>query len=91
MVRLRYPPQADRLKEIVPHLRRLAFIYSTIGDPKGDEVVEGNIRTAASRLGFGWQVFRAVAANDYDDIFAASRRNILMLRISGRTPLPTKT
>jgi len=70
VVRLRYPPQADRLKEIVPHLRRLAFIYSTIGDPKGDELSEGNIRTAASRLGFGWQIFRAVIANDYDVIFA---------------------
>jgi len=34
------------------------------------EILEENLTIAATRLGFAWQFFRAVVANDYDEIFA---------------------
>jgi putative ABC transport system substrate-binding protein len=64
------PKRIELLKEIVPHLRRLGIITLVVTDPKADKVLEENLTIAASRFGFAWQIFRAVAANDYDRIFA---------------------
>jgi len=57
------------LKETVPNLRRLAIISSVYGDLEADDIIEENLNIAASKLGFAWHRFRAVAANDYDEIF----------------------
>jgi putative ABC transport system substrate-binding protein len=64
------PKRIEILKEIVPHLRRLAIIGGLYGDPKATEILEENATIAAGRLGFTWQHFRAAVANDYDEIFA---------------------
>jgi putative ABC transport system substrate-binding protein len=60
----------ELLKEIVPHLRRLALIGDTYSDPKAAVIVGEDLAIAGGALGFTWQWFRAVAANDYDEIFA---------------------
>ena len=60
----------ELLKEIVPHLRRLALIGDTYSDPKAAVIVDEDLAIAGGTLGFTWQWFRAVAANDYDEIFA---------------------
>jgi putative ABC transport system substrate-binding protein len=64
------PKRIELLKEIVPHLRRLAIITLVFTDPQADEILEENLTIAARTFGFAWQIFRAVAANDYDEIFA---------------------
>jgi len=61
--------QMELLKEIVPQMRRVAYI----GDSNLPEVskVADEYRAIAERtLGFTWQVFRPAVANDYDEIFA---------------------
>ena len=65
------PKQMELLKEIVPNLKRVAYIEG--GPSPGSEVI--NIATeintiAASTLGFTWQYFQADVASDYDEIFA---------------------
>jgi putative ABC transport system substrate-binding protein len=66
--------QMELLKEIVPHLKRVAFITGVPGaayfPPEVPKIVEENLRIAAGALGFTWQVFRAAVENDYDGIFA---------------------
>jgi putative tryptophan/tyrosine transport system substrate-binding protein len=58
------------LKEIVPHLRRLARVASEYQDPTAAQTGEEDVTIAASRLGFTWQRFRPVVASDYDEVFA---------------------
>ena len=64
--------QIELLKEIVPHLKRVAYIEGA-NPPLPPEVLEirnENATITASTLGFTWQVFPAAAVNDYDEIFA---------------------
>src|SRR5262249_17505947 len=66
--------QMELLKEIVPNLRRVAFITDVMGaayrPPEASKITEENRQIAASALGFTWQNFTAAAASDYDEIFA---------------------
>jgi putative ABC transport system substrate-binding protein len=65
------PKQMELLKEIVPHLRRVALIQVAL--PRPPEVIKvGNelLRTAANTLGLTWKIFLVAAANDYDEIFS---------------------
>ena len=68
------PKQMELLKEIVPNLRRVAYIAGVPGaaysHPEVFKIAEEDRQSAASALGFTWQVFWAAAASDYDEIFA---------------------
>jgi len=67
------PKQMELLKEIVPNLRRVAYVTGGLGvppPPEASKIVEDDRQIAASALGFTWQVFLADGANDYDKIFA---------------------
>jgi putative ABC transport system substrate-binding protein len=64
----------ELLKEIVPRLRRLAFVASVYLDRKAEETSDETVTIAASTLGFTWQRFKAVGAGDYDEIFARIAR-----------------
>jgi putative ABC transport system substrate-binding protein len=62
------PKRLEILKEMVPQLRRWALITAA-PDPvaiEGEKVATW----AAGKLGFAWQRFQPVVANDYDEIFA---------------------
>jgi putative ABC transport system substrate-binding protein len=75
-----FSKQMELLKEIVPHMRRVAYIAEP--NPPPPEVIKvanEDFTSAASTLGFTWQFFRLAIADDYDKIFARSQRNILML------------
>jgi putative tryptophan/tyrosine transport system substrate-binding protein len=63
------PKRVEILKEMVPQLRRLALIMAA-PDPKIIENEEKIITFAADKLGFAWQRFQPVVANDYDEILA---------------------
>jgi putative ABC transport system substrate-binding protein len=63
------PKRVEFLKEVVPQLRRLAHITAQ-ADPKAIEGMEEGVKFAAGKLGFTWQRFQPVVANDYDEIFA---------------------
>jgi putative ABC transport system substrate-binding protein len=66
------PKRIELLKDIVPQLRRLAIVRG-VNPPRPPEMREAAddlLRTAATTLGFDWQGFGAVVANDYDEIFA---------------------
>jgi putative ABC transport system substrate-binding protein len=64
------PKRFELLKEIVPNLRRVAYIGSaSFGDTRSPPEAE-NQRIAASALGFTWQFFRPSVVSDYDEIFA---------------------
>jgi putative tryptophan/tyrosine transport system substrate-binding protein len=70
-----FPKQMELLKEIVPNLKRVAFVRGVGGEsPEGlteaRKIVEEDRQIAASTLGFTWQVFSAATASDYDEIFA---------------------
>jgi putative ABC transport system substrate-binding protein len=63
--------QMELLREIVPHLKRVAYIEG--GPPPGPEVFKIGTESgtiAASTLGFTWQLFRLADASDYDETFA---------------------
>jgi putative ABC transport system substrate-binding protein len=63
----------ELLKEIVPNLRRVAFVTGnlTAYTPKEiTKIANEQFASAASALGLTWQVFQAAAASDYDEIFA---------------------
>jgi hypothetical protein len=64
----------ELLKEIVPNLRRVAYVVGVAGDtnapPGYFKIREETRQIAASTLGFTWQVFPAAVENDYDEIFA---------------------
>jgi len=65
------PKQMELLKEIVPNLRRVAYvILGAAYSPEVHKIVEENRQIAASALGLTWQVFRAATVSDYDEIFA---------------------
>jgi putative ABC transport system substrate-binding protein len=68
------PKQMEVLKEIVPSLRRVAFIYDAdpIPSPISEvrKIVTEENAFAASTLGFTWQYVGATVASDYDEIFA---------------------
>jgi putative tryptophan/tyrosine transport system substrate-binding protein len=64
------PKRIELVREILPHLKRLAFIASVYVDPKLKEEFEEHAKIAAGTLGFTWQTFRAAAANNLDEIFA---------------------
>jgi putative ABC transport system substrate-binding protein len=61
----------ELLKEIVPHLKRVAYIEG--GPPPPPEVFkigEEGATIVANTLGFTWQLFQPAVASDYDEIFA---------------------
>jgi putative ABC transport system substrate-binding protein len=62
--------QVQLLKEIVPNLRQLAIIGNPNMPPEIEQYGKEELSLAASTLGFSWQVFQPVVANDYDEIFA---------------------
>jgi putative ABC transport system substrate-binding protein len=64
----------ELLKEIVPHLKRLAII-AAVSDASITKVIEENVTSAARTLGFSWQLFQPAADNDYDYIFATLAAN----------------
>jgi putative ABC transport system substrate-binding protein len=69
-----FPKQMELLREIVPNLRRVAFVAGVGGatefPPEALKIMEEYRTTVANALGFAWQVFQAHVANDYDEIFA---------------------
>jgi putative ABC transport system substrate-binding protein len=70
-----FPKQMELLKEIVPNLKRVAFVRGVGGESPEDftearKIGEEDRQLAASRLGFTWQFFSAATAGDYDEIFA---------------------
>jgi len=66
------PKRMELLKQIVPNLKRVAWIrgMSGQGSPEAAKIQEDDQQIAASALKFTWQVFDAVVASDYDVIFA---------------------
>src|SRR5262245_11411491 len=61
------PKQVELLKEIVPHMRRVAFIVDpNRPPPEVSKVVNEQITSAGSALGFTWQYFQPAPGNDYD-------------------------
>jgi len=68
--------QMELLKEIVPNLKRVAFVRGVPGVaglpvfPEARKIGDEDRQLAASALGLTWQVFEAAAASDYDEIFA---------------------
>src|SRR5262249_13756877 len=60
----------ELLKEIIPHLKRLAFVASEHLDSRAAQTTDKNLSILATTLGFTWQRFRAAVASDYDEIFA---------------------
>jgi putative tryptophan/tyrosine transport system substrate-binding protein len=65
------PKQMELLKEIVPNLRRVAFITNlpAYSPPEASKIGTEYQSIAASTLGFTWQVFPAAVEDDYDEIF----------------------
>jgi putative ABC transport system substrate-binding protein len=67
------PKQMELLKEIVPNLRRAAYIVgvpSAYSPPEGAKIADEDRQLAAKTLGITWQVFSAAVSSDYDEIFA---------------------
>jgi putative ABC transport system substrate-binding protein len=67
------PKEMELLKEIVPNMRRVAYIVGVPGvvyPPEAIKTGEEDRQIAASALGFTWQVFRSATASGYDEIFA---------------------
>jgi putative tryptophan/tyrosine transport system substrate-binding protein len=62
------PKRIELLREIVPHLRRLALIDRG-SDPERRALIDESMASAANALGFAWQRFAPVVVNDYDEIF----------------------
>src|SRR5262249_7829901 len=66
--------QMEFLKEIVPNLRRVAYVTGVVGrdyaSQEVNKIVEEHLQTAASALGFTWRLFRVAGANDFDELFA---------------------
>ena len=68
------PKQIELLKEIVPHLRKLAIIQSVNVEPTTKEILEETLTIGARTLGYAFQYFQAVVASDYDEISARIAR-----------------
>ena len=84
--------QMELLKEIVPHLKRVAFIEG--GPSPGPEVIKigtEDAAIAASRLGLTGQLFQPAVASDYEETFARIAAEHLMLRLSHRPRSTAKT
>jgi putative ABC transport system substrate-binding protein len=65
------PKQMELLKEIVPHLRRVALIQVALPrPPEVSKVGKELLTTAAESLGLTWEIFQVAVANDYGEIFA---------------------
>ncbi len=64
------PKRMELLKELLPRLSRLAFIYRKGGDPISLQQMEKELITAAGALGFTWETFYPAVPEDYDRIFA---------------------
>jgi len=66
--------QMELLKEIVPNLKRVAWLSSASDmaktPPEAFKVAAEDREIVASTLGFRWQLFRPAVENDYDEIFA---------------------
>jgi putative ABC transport system substrate-binding protein len=64
----------ELLKEIVPNLRRVAFLSSAPDfantPPEAVKIAEEDRQIVASALGFTWHIFRPAVENDFDEIFA---------------------
>jgi putative ABC transport system substrate-binding protein len=65
----RLPKRIELLKEIVPHLKRLAIVTGA-RDPQDIRNIEERATIAEQAHGVAWQMFRAAVADDYDAIFA---------------------
>jgi putative ABC transport system substrate-binding protein len=65
--------QMELLKEVVPNLRRVAYVSGVVGSDyasqEANKIVEEYLQIAASH-GFTWRLFRVAGANDYDELFA---------------------
>jgi putative tryptophan/tyrosine transport system substrate-binding protein len=69
------PKQMELLKELVPNLRRVAYITGgpavvAYTPPEAFRIGEEYRRIAADALGFTWQTFSPAVASDYDEIFS---------------------
>jgi putative ABC transport system substrate-binding protein len=64
------PKRLELLKEMLPHLKRVAIIAAAQGDPKMFEAIEKNATIATRTLGVYWELFRPAVVNDLDDVFA---------------------
>jgi putative ABC transport system substrate-binding protein len=66
--------QMELLKEVVPNLRRVAWLGSAPDlvntPPEALKIVGEDQQIIARTLGFTWQIFRPAVENDYDEIFA---------------------
>jgi putative ABC transport system substrate-binding protein len=65
--------QMELLKEIVPHVRRVALIADPSDRPLPPElsnVGKEHVTSAASTPGITWQYFPPALGNDYDEIFS---------------------
>jgi len=91
------PKQMELLKEIVPNLKRVAYVRGVAGVAgvpmfsEARKIGDEDRQLAASALGFTWQVFDAATASDYDEIFARIARNILMPLMSQDSRSTSKT
>ena len=68
--------QIELLTEIVPHLRRVAYIADPSDRPPPvalSKVGKEHVTSAASTPGFTWQYFPPALGNDYDENFFPSR------------------
>ena len=64
--------QMELLKEILPQMRRVAYIAAPNPPPPPEvsKVADESRAIAERALGFTWQIFRPATADDYDEIFA---------------------
>jgi putative ABC transport system substrate-binding protein len=66
--------QMELLKEIVPNLKRVAWLSSALDmaktPPEAFKIAAEDREIVASTLGFKWQLFRPTVESDYDEIFA---------------------
>jgi putative ABC transport system substrate-binding protein len=66
--------QMELLKEIVPNLRRVAWLSSAPDfaqlPPEAFKIREEEQQIVANTFGITWQIFRPAVENDYDEIFA---------------------
>jgi putative ABC transport system substrate-binding protein len=69
-----FPKQFELLIEVIPNLKRIAFVRGVGGVPEDQtaarKIGEEDRQFSAIALGFTWQVFLAASASDYDNIFA---------------------
>ena len=65
------PKLMELLKEIVPNLKRVAWLSNApSASPEAMKITGDDRQITASTLGFTWQIFRPAVENDYDEIFA---------------------